>query len=108
MRMDEIISSIAELRRKDLETWMREALIELDEHEGEQVLSDVACARVRLICTLHYDMDIEANAIPVILDLIDQLHETRGCLNAMSRAVLVQDSKIRDAVLTQVRGNGET
>jgi chaperone modulatory protein CbpM len=105
MRLEEIYSSIAELKREDLEAWVDEALVAPEEREGELVLSDMACARIRLICTLHYDMEIEANALPVILDLIDQLHETRGRLNTISRAVLMQDTKIREAVLSRVRGD---
>lgn len=104
MRLEEIYSSIAELKREDLEAWVDEALVAPEEREGELMLSDLACARIRLICTLHYDMDIETNALPVILDLIDQLHETRGRLNTISRAVMEQDPEIRSAILAVVRG----
>ena len=104
MRLEEIYTSIAELKREDLEAWVDEALVAPEEREGELVLSDLACARIRLICTLHYDMDIETNALPVILDLIDQLHETRGRLDTISRAVMVQDAEIRAAILAVVRG----
>lgn len=104
MRLEEIYSSIAELKREDLKAWVDEALVAPEEREGELMLSDLACARIRLICTLHYDMDIETNALPVILDLIDQLHETRGRLNTISRAVMEQDPEIRSAILAVVRG----
>lgn len=106
MRLDEIVLAIAELKQEDLEIWVHEALVETQEHRGERVFTDTACARVRLICTLHYDMEIDANALPVVLDLIDQLHETRNRLHSLGGAVMVQDRKIRKTILALVK-NGE-
>jgi len=54
---------------------------------------------VQLICTLHYDMDVEVAVLPVILELIDQLHETRHRLRSLSNAVLAQDEDVRAAIL---------
>ena len=48
-------------------------------------------ARVRLICALRFDMEVEEETLPVVLDLIDQLHATRDRLHRLSQAVLAQD-----------------
>ena len=42
-------------------------------------------------------------AVPVILDLIDQLHETRRRLNALGSAVLVQDEEVRRVILERMK-----
>ncbi len=99
MRMAELIDSIGSLRREDLELWIGEAMIQPFEQEGEPIFGAVECARVQLICTLHYDMEIEAETLPIVLDLVDQLYETRKRLNALSSAVLTQDQEVRKAIL---------
>ncbi len=103
MRMNELIASIAALRREDLELWIGEAIVHPGEDKGEPVFAEAECARVRLICTLHYDMDVEPGTLPIVLDLIDQLHETRRRLNALGSAVLVQDEEVRRVILERVK-----
>ena len=58
-----------------------------------------------MICSLHYDMEIDADALPVVIGLVDQLHETRRQLHALSAAVLEQDEDIRSLVLTRLQAN---
>ena len=99
MRMAELIDSIGSLRREDLELWIGEAMVRPAEQQGEPIFGEVECARVQLICTLHYDMEIEADTLPIVLDLMDQLYETRKRLNALSSAVLTQDKEVRRAIL---------
>jgi chaperone modulatory protein CbpM len=104
MRTDELIASIAALRRDDLELWIGEAIVRPGEEQGEPVFGEAECARVRLICTLHYDMDVETGTLPIVLDLIDQLHETRRRLSALGSAVLLQDEEVRRVILETVAG----
>ena len=99
MRMAELIESVGSLRREDLEMWIGEAMVKPVEQEGEPIFGPVECARVQLICTLHYDMEIEADTLPIVLDLMDQLYETRERLNALSSAVLTQDEEVRTTIL---------
>ena len=98
-KLEEVISLVPELNRTDLERWINDALIEAELHAGSSQLSDIQFARVRLICTLRYDMDVEEETLPVVLDLLDQLHETRDRLHTLSQAVLAQDADVKAAVL---------
>lgn len=99
MLMDDLIAAIDDLKREDLEVWIQTALVQPDEDAGAPAFSEIECARVQLICTLHYDMDVEVALLPVILELIDQLHETRHRLRSLSNAVLAQDEDVRAAIL---------
>ncbi len=99
MLMDDLVAAIADLKREDLETWIQVDLITPDEAAGAPAFSELECARVQLICTLHYDMDVDVAVLPVILELLDQLHETRHRLRSLSTAVLAQDEDVRSAVL---------
>jgi chaperone modulatory protein CbpM len=103
MRFEEVVASIAELRSEDLELWMRESLVEAAEQEGAKVFREAEHARVQLICTLYYELEIDSGSLPVVLDLIDQLHDARRRLRRLTGAVLAQDEDVRRAILAMVQ-----
>ena len=98
-RLEEAISIMPELNREDLDRWISNALIEAHQDSGSAMLTDTQFARVRLICTLRYDMDVEEEILPIVLDLLDQLHETRQRLHKLSQAVLAQDKEVKSSIL---------
>jgi chaperone modulatory protein CbpM len=103
MKMEELVSAIAELELEDLQAWIREELVRPETDEEAQLFSEKECARVRLICTLHYEMDVEADTLPVVMSLIDQLHETRERFHKLTGAVMAQDEAVRSAILSTVK-----
>ena len=64
-------------------------------------------ARVRLICTLHYELEIESGTLPVVLSLLDQLYDTRKRLLSLTRAIAAQDKTIQAAIISAM-SPGET
>jgi len=83
--LDALVDAIAALRREDLESWVREDLVApLPQDRGGEtrtwVFTESECARVRLICTLRYDLEIADETLPLILSLLDQLYDTRSCV----------------------------
>ncbi len=64
MRVDDLVAAIAALQRSDLEDWIREELIVPQQEAGEQLFSDMEYARGRLISTLHYELEIDADTLP--------------------------------------------
>lgn len=108
--IEEVILLAPELTRADLERWIRDALIEAESEATQPMFTEIQYARVRLICTLRYDMDVEEETLPVVLGLLDQLHETRQRLHTLSQAVLAQDEEVKAAVLqalSQTRQPGD-
>ena len=97
--LEEVISYVHELNRDDLDRWIGEALIEVSQDAGNIMLTDTQFARVRLICSLRYDMDVDEEILPIILNLLDQLHETRQRLHRLSQAVLAQDEDVTSSIL---------
>jgi chaperone modulatory protein CbpM len=108
MLMDEVVAAIESLKREDLEIWVREALVRPNEDSGTPVFNETECARIQLICTLHYDMDVEVDTLPVIMELIDQLHESRQRIHSLSNAILAQDESVRAAILEILKGEQDT
>jgi chaperone modulatory protein CbpM len=66
------------------------------------------CARVRLICTLHYELEIDAETLPIVLSLMDQLYDTRRRLLSLTAAVAAQDKDVQAAILAALEPNGLT
>ena len=102
-RLEEVVEQIEALQRGDLEFWISEELLLPHEDAGAIVFSEMECARIRLICTLHYDLEIASETLPVILSLLDQLYQTRQQLLKLTAAVATQDETIKMAILAAIR-----
>ena len=101
MRVDDLVEAISALQRSDLEAWIREELVTPRQEAGTLLFTDMERARVRLICTLHYELEIDAETLPLVLSLVDQLYDTRQRLLSLTAAVAAQDkpSKRRSSLL---------
>jgi chaperone modulatory protein CbpM len=99
MRAEDLVAAIAALQMSELQRWVSEALVSPAEESGALLFSDAEAARVRLICTLRYEMDVEPATLPVVMSLLDQLYDTRRRLHALGAAVAAQEGPIRDAIL---------
>ena len=64
-------------------------------------------AGVGLIGTLHYEIDVDAGALPVVLSLRDQLYETRQNLLSLTAAIRAQDETVQAAIMAALRPEGE-
>lgn len=106
MRIDEIVEQIDALQRSDLEAWISDALISPEEDAGVLVFTEMECARIRLICTLHYELEIDAETLPVVVSLIDQLYKTRQRLLKLTAAVAAQDKAVQAAILDAIELSG--
>ncbi|MEM8959240.1 MAG: hypothetical protein AAGC86_15680 [Pseudomonadota bacterium] len=62
------------------------------------VYSQIDAARLRLACELRESLDVNDDALSVILDLVDRLHGTRGDLRAVLEAVETLPETHRRAV----------
>jgi chaperone modulatory protein CbpM len=105
MRIDDLVEQIAALQRSDLEAWISEGLVSPQLEAGALLLSDMECARLRLICTLRYELEIDAETLPVVLSLVDQLYDTRQRLLSLTAAVAAQDKAVQAAILAAINLN---
>ena len=106
MRIDELVEAVSALQRSDLETWIREELVVPQEEAETLIFTDMECARVRLICTLHYELEIDVDTLPVVLSLVDQLYDTRQRLLSLSAAVAAQNEDVQSAIITAMAPKG--
>jgi chaperone modulatory protein CbpM len=65
------------LRRDDLERWITQSWVRPDGEPGRYLFHDIDVARVQLILELREQMQVNEEALPVVLSLLDQLYEAR-------------------------------
>ena len=98
----ELITTISTLTEDALRRWIVQGWI-VPAEAGQTILFDTAdVARVRLICELHFDLDIEEDNIAVVLSLLDQLYAVRRSLSAVMAAVAAQPDDVRISIATLV------
>jgi chaperone modulatory protein CbpM len=79
-------------------TWIEDGVVEPQRDDQGYLFDSVDEARVALACDLHYRMGLEHASLPVILSLIDQLHDARRHLRSLTQAVADQPDTVRDEI----------
>jgi len=93
----------ARLEATAVETWVEAGWL-MPRRDAEAAdFSDADLARARLIHELQHDMGVNEEAIPIILDLIDQVHGLRQMLREVATAVCTQPDETRQRIVAEVR-----
>jgi chaperone modulatory protein CbpM len=87
MRTSEFLLA-ARLDSPVLAAWVEAGWLLPRQEEDTADFSDVDLARARLIHDLKQDMGVNEEAIPIVLDLLDQVHGLRQMLRDLAAAVL--------------------
>ena len=98
IRETELIAQFTYLERRVLLTWIEDGVVAPQRDDEGYLFDPVDEARVALACDLHYRMGLEHASLPVILSLIDQLHDARHHLRALTQAVADQPDTVRDEI----------
>lgn len=100
---ERVLREIRRLTRRDLKLWIGEGWVRPAMAEDGPRFDELDVARLRLLCDLRKDMALSAQAIPVILALLDRFHQTRRDLHALLDALDRQPLDVRRSILAQVR-----
>jgi chaperone modulatory protein CbpM len=104
IREIELTAQFTVLEHEVLMTWIEEGVIEPERDDEGYLFDPVDESRVALACDLHYRMGLEHASLPIILSLIDQLHDARHHLRTLTRAVAEQPDAIRQEIARQMKG----
>jgi len=96
--IDGLIRMIAGLQEAELRRWIDERWVRPERAAAGFVFREVDVARVRLIVELRHELAIDEEALPVVLQLLDQVYALRRRLKAMSEAIDAQPDTVRQAV----------
>ena len=98
-----VLSRVKRLTEEDLRTWMEEGWVRPVQGEAGPVFDDLDVARLRLLCDLCIDMSLPGDAMPVVLTLLDRLHESRRRLRHLSEVISQQPDPTRPAIVERYR-----
>ena len=104
IRETEIIAQFTYLERQVLITWIEEGVIAPHSDEQGYLFDRIDESRIALACDLHYRMGLEHASLPVILSLIDQLHDARHHLRTLTRAVAEQPDEVQQEITSRIIG----
>jgi chaperone modulatory protein CbpM len=95
LSFNEVVNAIESLHDQDLNTWIRDGWVLPSGNTKNYQFSEIDVARIQLISELFYECDFDAEAMPVVLNLLDQIYGLRRQLNTLTRAIEVQPTEIR-------------
>ncbi len=100
--LEEVAALIGRIEAAELERWCLEGWVRPEREAEQWRFAEIDVARVRLICELKVDLAIDDEALPVVLDLMDQVHGLRARLAALARAVAAEPPDVRRRIAAAV------
>jgi chaperone modulatory protein CbpM len=98
MRIDEVVTVVDSLSREELTVWVESGWVRPRESAGEPEFDEVDLARVRLVRELRRDMELDDEALLLVLNLLDRMHGVRAQMRRLAEAVSRQPEEVRRAV----------
>lgn len=104
---ESLLNEIGALDAAELTAWIDNGWVRPEGEPGAWLFREVDVARIRLIVEIRHDLAIDAEAMPVVLSLLDQLYGLRRELGALCGAVAAQPEATRQAIAAALRKRGE-
>lgn len=84
---DAVLHEVKGLDAVELEQWIEARWVLPERTPGGYFFHDIDVARVHLIVELRHELLIDAEAMPVVLNLLDQVYALRNRLGAIVAAI---------------------
>lgn len=94
----ELLTELPSLDANELQAWVESRWVRPARVGAEYQFSDADVARVRLIWQIRYELGVEAETIPLVLSLLDQLYAARAQLHAFGHIVAEQPMEVRQVI----------
>ena len=101
--LDEVLAELRTVQRTDIIAWIEASWVQPEADAEEPRFRPGDVARVRLIHELHHELAIDAEAMPVVLSLLDEMYTLRRRLAALARALAETPVEVRSNVVTRCR-----
>lgn len=98
--LDTVAERFPEVAPAELALWVERRWVRAERGpDGAWRLTEMDVARVRLLVELRVTLEVEDDAIPLVLSLLDQLYDARRAVRALLAALDEQPPDVRQAVL---------
>ena len=95
MGEQEVLVGFMGLRRETLHIWIERGWVTPKRGRGGLRFREIDVARVRLIYEFSIELELDEDAIDVVLSLLDQVHGLRHQLRRLAGAVNAQPDDVR-------------
>ncbi len=85
--IDTLCVRFTTLRREDLHRWIGNAWVRPESDSGDYMFHEIDVERVRLILQLRDELQVNEEALPVVLSLLDQLYDMRRRMRRLRDAL---------------------
>ncbi|GAC1489502.1 MAG: chaperone modulator CbpM [Acetobacteraceae bacterium] len=82
-----VLARLPALDAETLRDWIAEEWVRPEHRGGQLLFQEIDVARLHLILDLRQTLEVEQGAVPVVLSLLDQLHETRRQMRHLLEAL---------------------
>lgn len=94
----EVITAINNLTRSRLTRFVQAEIVVPVQSSSGPRFGDIDLARLKLLCELSDDFDLDEDSLAVIISLIDQLHTARSDLRSLLTALEDETEDVRERV----------
>ena len=100
MRLSEqdVVRQVRAVTLRRLRLWVKKGWIVPVEGERGPLFEPADVARLRLVCELRDELNVNEDAVPVVLSLMDQMFSLRREMKALARAVDMQSEDVRKRI----------
>jgi chaperone modulatory protein CbpM len=81
--LDILCARFTALNPDDLRRWIAEGHVRTDRAADDLIFTEIDVERVRLILELRDLMQVNEEALPIVLSLLDQIYELRRRMRAL-------------------------
>lgn len=97
------VVEVTEIREADIVSWVEQRWVLPVEEDGQWVFDEADVARVSLIAELRDDLDVNDEAMPVVLKLLDQVYGLRAAMEEIQEAIQTLPDEHRGALEERLR-----
>jgi len=101
----DVIASIQGLSQTEVREWVQFGWVTPSKSSSGYYFTDIDVARIQLILDLRSNLQINNDAVPIVLSLIDQVHGLRHELRSLARAVETQHKDVQRSILNTLKAN---
>lgn len=105
MRLSEgdVVDAVEEVTLRRLRLWIKKGWITPVVCSEGFEFDEIDVARVRFVCELKDELNMNEDAVDVVLSLIDQIHGLRGEIRKIAQAVDRQPVNVKRDIVTLVQ-----
>jgi chaperone modulatory protein CbpM len=101
-RMSEVEDELA-IEGDVLRNWIEQRWIRPTLNDGEPLFDEADMARARLIAELRQDFNVGDEAMPVVLQLLDQVYALRKALNDLTMAIKACPAEVQEMITGKLK-----